>query len=491
MQSLRGRLFSGTVYTLASVLAVQVISLVTSVIYARLLGSENLGVLAVLGQLSAAIIPLSSLGLGTAITQMIPEYRKKGSGALETLLSSAFVVTLVAAVVVSVGYFALADYLAALYGVRDLGLFIRISASLVIFDALLTLAMAIVQGFQRVKELALLALVAKGITVPVIFFLTLTQGLLGVVLAGTVSLALNMAIYLRAARSILNFERLKVSWSRFNRQAAAGVFRIALPLFASFIILRPAFLFQSSYLALHLGYSEVGLFLIASSLYRIALLLPGALSVPLLPAISEMYAEAARERTRGQLTSLVRITALLSLPITLGLGLGSRPIIEFLFGSQYVAASPLVFIISAAAFVNTIGIVIENALLGTCRTLQVLLLTGMQAIVITLASFFLITAFGLLGIGFAVLLNAIVYAVVVSGYFMIRRELSFRGVRSSLALAMVAFTIASFIVILGGLNNLVVSAVFVAVLSFAVFKLLSERDRCVLRDALKGLFAGG
>ncbi len=491
MPSLRRRLFAGTVYTLALILVVQLISLITSVIYARLLGRANLGVLAILTQLSAAIMPLSTLGLGTAITKMIPEYRKKNPEDLESLLSSAFVVTCIAGLAVSVAYFLLADNLAALYGVPELLLLIRLSAGMVVFDALLNLAAALVQGFQRVKELAILGLVAKGVTVPVIFYMTLTWGLLGAVLAGIVSLALNLAIYLHAGRAILRSEQIRFSLSWLNLRTATKVLRIGLPLFVALIVLRPALLFQSSYLALQVGYAELGLFRVASSLYRMVLLLPAALTVPLLPAISEMYSEKARDHTRGQLSSLIRIATLLSLPITLAVGLGSGPIIELLFGPEFLAASPLVFVMSAAAFVDTIGSITENTLLGTGRTLQVLLLTFMQAIIVVLASFFFIAAFGLLGIGFAVLLNAIVYTVVVGSYFMLRREISFRGLRSSLALATVAFALASFIVLLGGLNNLVVSAVFLAGLSFVVFNLLSERDRSVLRDALKGLLKGG
>ena len=490
MPSLRRKLFSGTVYTLGSVLGIQIISLLTSVIYARLLGKEGLGVFAVLMQLSAAIIPLSSLGLGTAVTRMIPEYRKKAPNEIETLLSSAFIVTLVAGFAVSIGYFVLADFLAAVYGVPDLVLLIRISASLVVLNALVVLAAAIVQGFQRVKELALLGLVGQGVTVPVTFYMTLTWGLLGAVLAGTVSLALTIAIYFRAVRSIVRTNELKISWSRVDRRHAAALLRVALPLFASFILLRPALLFQSSYLALHIGYAELGLFRVASVLYRAVLLLPIALSVPLLPAISEMYAEGTRDRTRGQLSSLIRVTALLSLPIALAIGLGSGPIIEFLFGPEYLAASLLVFIISAAAFVDTIGVVVENTLLGTGRTFHVLLLTMMQAVVISLGSFFFISAFGLLGIGFAILLNAVLYAAVVGGYFLVQRELSFRGVRSSLALALGVFLVASLLVLLGGQNNLPILVVFLAALLLIEFKLLSERDRFVLRDALKGILGG-
>lgn len=100
MPSLRRKLFSGTSYTLVSILSVQAISLITSVIYARVLGRETLGILAVFIQLSAAIVPLSNLGLGTVIAKLIPEYRRKNQAELEEVLSTSLVVSVVAGAIV-------------------------------------------------------------------------------------------------------------------------------------------------------------------------------------------------------------------------------------------------------------------------------------------------------------------------------------------------------------------------------------------------------
>lgn len=487
LPNLRRRLVSGTVYTLASVLVVQVVSLIVSIAYARILGPENLGVLAILTQLSSAIIPLSSLGLGIAIARMVPEYKGKGPRELERLLSSALVITLLAGILVSTGYFAASYNLAVLYGVPELVLLVQVSASIVVLDALLTLAVAVVQGFHRIKELAVIGLVAKAATVPVIVVMTLTWGLIGAVLAGVVSQAFNAAIYAWNLRSIVRTERISISFSRFDRSTAKDILRTALPLFAAFIVMRPALLLQATYLALIIGYSELGLFRVASSLYRIALLLPSSLSIPLLPAISEMYTEGAQDRTAGQLSSLLRITAFLSLPITLAIGLGSVHIIQILYGTEYVAAAPLVFVVSAAAFVDTMGIVVENTLLGTGRTKQVFYLTIMQALVIAGTSYAFITVFGLLGIGFAMLANAVVYATVVGIYLLRRREIRFAEFRTILALALVSFLLAAVIALSVGLSNLGITVAFVAGLCLVEFRLLSKRDRSVLKDSLKSI----
>src|SRR5712691_5926624 len=289
LTNLRRMLFSGTAFTLFSFLVVQVISLATSVIVARLLGRQDLGILALITQLSAAVVPIAVLGMGTAVTSLIPPYSKGRSVDLSVLISSAFVTILVAGTIVSAVYFGLSFYLAAFYRVPELALFTQISALLIVFDALLALAAAVVQGFQRIKELALIGLVVRATTVPLMFFMTLMWGLLGTIIAGAIWQLANALIYFRAVRRVLREERVKVSWFRFDRKAANSTLRLGFPLFASFIILRPALLFQTSLLALQVGYAELGLFRVASSLYRIALLLPSSLSVPLLPAISEMY----------------------------------------------------------------------------------------------------------------------------------------------------------------------------------------------------------
>jgi O-antigen/teichoic acid export membrane protein len=489
--ALRHKLFSGTAYTLASVLVAQVISLVTSVAYARILGPEKLGVLAIVTTLTTAIIPLSSLGIGTALTRMIPEYRRKRKEALEALVGTAFGITLVAGVAVTVVYFLLAGPLSGLYAQPELVLFVQITALLVIVDAVVALGAAVVQGFERVKELAVLTLASRALTVPVIIAFTFYFGLLGAILGTVVTQLLTFSIYMWAVRRILRLEKLAPVPVRLHRPTASAIMRIALPLFGAFVVLRPALLFQSSFLALMVGYAQLGQFRVASGLYRIALLLPASLSVPLLPAISAMYAEETRERTRTQLSSLLRITAFLGLPIALAIGLGAVPIISILYGAEYVAAAPLVFVISAAAFVETLGAVVENTLLGTGRTRLVLLLTVMQAGVIAGGTWLFVSAFGLLGMGFAMLLNAAVYACVVGALLLAKKEIRFADFRAILALGVVAFLGAAVLVSVGRLADVWISAIYFAVILAAEWKLLSDRDWHVLRDAVRSMLGRG
>ena len=488
---MRHKLFSGTAYTLASVLVAQVISLVTSVAYARILGPEKLGVLAIVTQLTVAIIPLSSLGIGTALTRMIPEYRQKRKEALEALVGTAFGITVVAGVAVTAVYFLLAGPLSGLYGQPELVVFIQITALLVIVDAVVALGAAVVQGFERVKELAVITLAGRALTMPVIILFTLQFGLLGAVLGTVVTQLLTFAIYAWAVRRILRRETLTVSPLKLHRPTAKAIMRTALPLFGAFIVLRPALLFQSSFLALMIGFVGLGQFRIASGLYRIALLLPASLAVPLLPAISAMYAEETRERTRTQLSSLLRITAFLALPIALMIGLGAVPIISILYGVEYVAAAPLVFVISAAAFVETLGAVVENTLLGTGRTRLVFLLTIMQAAVIAGGTWAFVSSFGLLGMGFAMLLNAAVYAFVVGVLLLRKGEIRFHEFRAILVLAVVAFLGAAILVYVGRLADVWLSAIYFSVLMLAEWRLLSDRDRFLLGDAMKSILGRG
>ena len=200
-----------------------------------------------------------------------------------------------------------------------------------------------------------------------------------------------------------------------------------------------------------------------------------------------MYATGSVERTRGQLTAVLRMTAFLSLPLTLSIGFGSTMIIGFLYGPEYIAAAPLVFIISIVAFVDTVGTVLENTLLATRRTRSVFLLTIMQACVITVASLLLITSFGLLGIGLAMLLNSVLYVGVVSTYLLKKGELSFQGIRRALFLSVIAFAGAAAVVGLIGLGNVVSSLTFLAVVVLVEVRLLPRNDRRMLVDVLVDL----
>src|SRR3990170_3551124 len=93
--SLRARLVTGSLYTLVSSLVVYGIAMVTTIIYARLLGPTTFGVLGIFLTLGATIIPFATLGLNTAVTKYVAEQVRADRSKAQAGLGVALTPTLV------------------------------------------------------------------------------------------------------------------------------------------------------------------------------------------------------------------------------------------------------------------------------------------------------------------------------------------------------------------------------------------------------------
>lgn len=482
--NLRDRLVTGSLYTLFASLAVQAVAMVTTIIYARLLGPDDFGVLGIFLSLGAAIVPFLTLGLNVAVTKFAAEFQRTDPEKAQSFLGVAGTLTLVSGAAISVVYFALADSLAGLYGQPILTPMIRISAAFLLLGTLTSYALSLIQGFQEIKKLALLNLAVQSSGIPITFVFVSVFGLLGAAIGGAVFATVAITSSLSVARGVLRRRsfRLRFTW---NRGVAVQLLRFSVPLLLSTLLLRPALLFQASIVALWLSYRDLAMFRVATSLYRVALLMPGVLSVPLLPALSEVYATQPEERTRTQMTSLIRLTMFLALPLGLVIGLGSTLVIPVLYGGEFRDAAVLLYVLSFAAFLDTMSVVMENTLLGTGRTWYVLGLNGGQVVMLVGGTAILVPAFGVIGAAYATVLSAAAYFVGAFWQLGRRRDIALSQVRDIAGLAVVAFSASALLVWFVGLNQLAISAVLVLAVLVPLLLLLKPRDRAILRAALR------
>ena len=80
----------------------------------------------------------------------------------------------------------------------------------------------------------------------------------------------------------------------------------------------------------------------------------------------------------------------------------------------------------------------------------------------------------------------------VVGVLLLRKgEIRFRDFRAILVLAVVAFLGAAILVYVGRLADVWLSAIYFSVLMLAEWRLLSDRDRFLLRDAMKSVLGRG
>ncbi len=485
---LRSRLAAGTAMSLIATVVGQGFALLTSIIYARLLGPRNLGVLAIYTQIAAIAVSIAGIELGIPITRFVANLRTKGSANLERFLGTVLTVVILSSAVSSVILVALGEAIGlGVYGSPILATMIRIATGFLVLNVLSAVAVAILQGLQQVRLMSIIGILIEALTFPVMFISLSVLGLIGAAVGGVVVAGAGAVILFGSARKHLKREGVQMRLS-FDRESARGLFRFTLPLLGSIVLLKVAWLYQSSFLALNLGYDDTGLFRVASTVSRSIAFVSGAMSIPLLPALSEMYATASKSRTRENLTTLLRLTALVGFPLAAAVGLGSRIVVEALFGTGYAGASVVAFVLVVAAFLEAVNGVAANALLGGGRTSTLLMVDALQAFIIVAGTLMFVGSFGLIGAAYVSLLASIVYGVVVLGLLQKKRVIDLKRVSVPLLLAFAGLSVAAGSLSWGVQSNLPMIVIAVLVATAMSWAFMSSLERTLLRGAIGDLW---
>src|SRR5437773_1877740 len=492
LEPLRHRLVKGSAYTFLATILGQAFALGTSIIYARLLGPGNLGVFAIYAQLSSHAVAIAGLGLGTPVTRFVARYRTEDKAALGKILSTALVLTLVATFVVAGATALLIDSIAmSLYGSPDLALMIKILSLFLVLNSISNVGASILQGLQKIGRLSLIGIFMEALTIPVMFVSLSRYGLVGAVLGGTFILVVSTIVVFGFAWRDLHREDIRLALS-FDLRSARQIVAYTLPLLASIALLKVTFLVQTSELAFSLGYGDTGLFRVATTVSRIVAFVSGSISVPLLPAISELYAKAPIDQNRSKLTTILRISTFAGLPIALGIGLFAGVLIGILFGDDYAAAAPLAFVLVFAGFLDILSIVAANSMLSDGRTNTLLALDGIQSLVIVGGTAVLLDRLGLLGVGYALLLNSSVHSALIVILLGKRNRVDVQGVVAALLPATGAFVLSTIFVFLANAQvNLWLAGSVVAGSALLSWGVMAPHERRLIQSVPRVLMGQG
>lgn len=486
---LRFRLVTGTAFSFVSLVVGQLFGLLTSILYARLLGPENLGVFAIYSQFIAVAGTVATLGLSTPITRFVAQLRVQNKDALGRFLGTVLLAT-IASTGVSTGTILLVsqDFGMGVYGSPELVRMLQIASGFLILDTLNIVGISILQGLQKIRLLSIAGIAVEAVTVPVMFVFLTKFGLVGAAAGGAAVTAI--ATFLLFGSALIHLRRIGVNLRlSFDRGAAKGLARYAGPLMASILVTKLALFFQTSFIVVTLGTSDAGLFRVASTISRIVDFVPAAMSVPLVPAIAELYASRRPETTRERINLLLRMTSYIGAPVTVGVALGAGFLIEILYGREYSGAATLAFVLVIAGFVNIIDNVATSSLLGEGRTGLLLIVDLVQAVAIVVATILFVGESALLGVGFASLTAALVYGVVILVFLNRSHRIDLRNVVGAFVPSITGFGLATIAVLLGGSSyNLWTLGPIAGFVGWMSWSLMSSREQALTRGALRDLF---
>jgi O-antigen/teichoic acid export membrane protein len=346
---------------------------IASVVVARFLGPDKYGVYSFVVWLLFVVGLLVNLGINTTLTKYVSEYwGRKDLSTISSIFKKLFRFEILIGVAVSLLLFFFAPHIARWYKNPELSLYFKVSATVLLPLGLMWLYNGLFCGLQRYDLIAKINLIVSPLTVGIILLVMYVSGKIEwFVAVSTVTNVLLVISYVYLKRT--KFDYLSENQSAVRRPpSAANALKGKLLKFSAsvFVIMvldaivweRFGILFLSIFsTSTEIAYYNVA-FILSS---RTMILLPGALTGILLPAMSEVYGGGNKEELAKVHSNSTRYLAMLSLPLCLGGIAIAHQLLPVLYGPSYQPAALLFGILLIGGAFGSISTSSSSLLYGT------------------------------------------------------------------------------------------------------------------------------
>lgn len=363
-------LLSGGSWSLLGILAPQVFTLIVSVVAARNLGIERMGIQSLISFVEASLVVALATGIQWSLLRFVGDSLGRGSGqALTRILSWCWRVQLLAAlaggaVLALIGFFQ--------PELQSAWLFSALSCSTLI---LLVVPFSLLKGLQRWREATIITLGCGVATVvATVVILSAGGGITEMFAVGAaasvVALLWTLSLYRRALHSLA--QASDEPDRPFTPGLQREVKRHALASTGSAVLF--LFVWQRSeffFLARYSAPEEIAVYSIAFAVVAAVGQLPFGLSIVLTPAVAHLTGAGAADRIPAGLLRARRILVLPCLPLTAGVLVVAPRALTVVYGAEYARAgrvlSVLVLVLPLVALFHLSSSVL--AALGRVRSI--------------------------------------------------------------------------------------------------------------------------
>ncbi len=363
--SVRDRIAKSVFWIVWSRGGIQVLSLISTLLVARLLAPSDYGVMALAGIWTTSIALIAEMGLGAAIIQ----FRELE----EEELNSCFWLTMIIA---SAGYLALyasAPFIASWFDSPLLSSVLRVSGV-----SLLLLALRVVPDSLLRKRLALdkisqAEIGAAVVTIPVV---------LGMAWAGAGVWALVTGVLIQPL-----VQNLMIFWFvgwwpglRFGGGRTGEVVRYSLTTLGARMCWAAYQQADSFVLGKVSGEATLGLFSMAKQLATLPVeKVSGAVNQITYPMMAEL--QGNREAMRTAFLRSLRLVACICFPLCIGLLLEAEDFIRVALGTHWISAVPVLKVLCVYAIFSSVAVLLSPVLMACYRTRFIFRYTLIQLLI--------------------------------------------------------------------------------------------------------------
>jgi O-antigen/teichoic acid export membrane protein len=399
-------ILSGSAFALAARVAATGLTLLSSIIVARIYGAEAVGILAVVNSFLLLITIFTVLGTSSSILRLIPEHIAKHSVASSFLVyrKTQYIVAAVSVVTGTIFYFASDIVADKVFSKPHLSSFFALSAGFVVFKSLMDLNTQAVRGLRLIRTFAfmqvlpsLAMLVALGVVT--YFFRNPTNPVYAQLSAFAFTAVVGAWIMDRAFKN-----RMQAADS-VQRVSVRGILSISAPMLMTTSI--QFFIGQSGVIMLGIfrSESEVGYYSLAVKLATLTAFALQAINSMSAPKFAELYHRGKMDELFYVAKKSTRLIFWTTAPILLGLIILGRPILGLIFGDEFTIAYLAMVLLVLGQFVNSISGSTGNFMNMTGQQKVFRNVIFIAALINICLGFLLIPGFGINGAAFAGLVS--------------------------------------------------------------------------------------
>ena len=379
-----------------------VISAVGTIVIARLLGPENMGLYMIALAAPSLIATFRDWGVTTAMIKYSAEFNNENN---VSKIRSVFVSGLVFEIIVGLGLsvlsLVLSPFLAQFYGRPQIVELIQIASLFILTGALVNTASAAFTGMEKMHLNSVMLIVQALVkTALVVALVALGLGTLGAVIgfsvgvlfAGLIGVLLMYTIYRSLPKphgSALELMKTTKTMLKYGLPLSIGV------ILSGFLTQ-----FNSTIMAIFVTDNAlIGNYSVASNFVVLITFFALPVTTMLFPAFSKLDAQKDRETLRNVFQYSVKYAALIVVPVTVMVMALAQPAIGTIFENKYVQAPLYLALLSVIYLFSAVGSLCTVSLInGQGYTKYNLKLTILTVAIGFPLSLVLVSQFGIIGL---------------------------------------------------------------------------------------------
>lgn len=336
-----------------------------SIMIARWLGVSDFGMYSVLISAQGVVTLLASFGVGTAIAKYVAEYRSRDEEEALRFAKSGFVLAVILAALVSIAYASLSSFIGnGLYNETAMVGIVPFSALVVFSSSVLNTSIGVVQGCQRFRLLAGMQILLPLLSLAMILALLPLAGIKGIFVGFFASqLVVSSLVLAILNRSGFKFASARLELDR-KSPAISKMYSFALPAVLGSLMVVPVVWIANTELTLSTGFQAMGYFAVAYVVYQALIVIPNAISIPMMPRVSQLAA-GGHEDIQKLVAKVMRTLSIALFPLLFGVALFSGFIVETLYGASFSASAEAVYLMVTTAYFYSLGAIVGIMITGT------------------------------------------------------------------------------------------------------------------------------